>query len=345
MRRIRLVPDDTRLPFFRYRWIAFAWSFFVLGATVLMVATVGLNYGIDFRGGILLEVRTPGPADLGRMRSTLGELDLGEVALQEAGAPDEVLIRVESQEGGEAAQRNAIETIKHALDGAMGGGLTWQRAEFVGPKVSSELLMNGVYAVLLSLAGVFAYLWFRFEWQYSVGAIAALAHDVSATIGIYAITGFEFNLTSLAVVLTIMGYSLNDTVVIFDRVRENLRRYKAMPIEQLLDRSLNETLARTLMTALTTILALAPLWLIGGDVIREFALVMLWGVVIGTYSTVYIATPVLYYLNLRAAKAQDAGPARGKGGSAAAGGGSSGGGAAAKKPAAAAPSAPALPQG
>jgi preprotein translocase subunit SecF len=337
MRRLRLVRDDTRLPFFRYRWIAFGWSFFVLAVTVLVVPTVGLNYGIDFRGGILLEVRAPGPADLAKMRETLGGLELGEVALQEAGAPEEVLIRVEAQEGGEAAQRNAIETIKVALDGALGGGLTWQRAEFVGPKVSSELLMNGVYAVLLSLAGVFAYLWFRFEWQYSVGAIAALAHDVSATIGIYAVTGFEFNLTSLAVVLTIMGYSLNDTVVIFDRVRENLRRYKAMPVEELLDRSLNETLARTLMTALTTILALAPLWLIGGDVIRDFALVMLWGVVIGTYSTVYIATPVLYYFNLRAVKAGGAGPSPAKQQQPAA--------AAAPKPPATTPSAPALRQG
>jgi preprotein translocase SecF subunit len=302
--RIRLVPDNTTFPFFRFRWVAIVWSFIVLAATIVMVPTIGLNYGIDFRGGILLEIRTPGPADLAGMRSALGELDLGEVALQEAGSPEQVLIRVEAQPGGEVAQRQAIEHIKEVLNQKVGEGILYQRSEFVGPKVSSELLMNGVYAVLLSLAGVFAYLWFRFEWQFSIGAISALVHDVSATIGIYAISGIEFNLTSLAAVLTIMGYSLNDTVVIFDRVRENLRRYKTMPIEQLLDLSLNETLARTLMTALTTLIALVPLWLFGGEVIRGFTIVMIWGVVIGTYSTVYIATPVLYYFNLRSLAAE-----------------------------------------
>jgi preprotein translocase SecF subunit len=311
--RIRLIRDGTRIPFFRYRWIAFIWSFIVLVAAAVMVATIGLNYGIDFRGGILLEIHTPGPADLQGMRSTLSDLDLGEVALQEAGSPDQVLIRVEAQPGGEAGQRRAIEHIKEALNQKFGEGILYQRSEFVGPKVSAELLMNGVYAVLLSLAGVFAYLWFRFEWQFSTGAIAALVHDVSATIGIYAVSGIEFNLTSLAAVLTIIGYSLNDTVVIFDRVRENLRRYKAMPIEQLLDLSINETLARTLMTALTTLIALIPLWLFGGEVIRGFTIVMIWGVIIGTYSTIYIATPVLYYFNLRStASAEPAAVAKSK---------------------------------
>lgn len=304
MRRPRLVPDGTRFPFFRYRWIAFAWSLFVLVATVALIATSGLNYGIDFRGGILLDVKTPGPADLGAMRSTLAGLDLGEVALQEAGGPDQVLIRVEQQEGNEDAQRQAIERIKGALDQGVGQGLVYQRAEFVGPRVSAELLQNGVWAVLISLAGIIVYLWFRFEWQYGLGAVAALAHDVSATMGIYAVTGIEFNLTSLAAVLTIMGYSLNDTVVIFDRVRENLRRYKAMSIEEIIDRSTNETLARTLMTSLTTLLALVALYLFGGGVIRDFTIIMIWGVIIGTYSTFYIATPVLYYLNLRATAQQ-----------------------------------------
>ena len=304
MRRPRLVPDGTRIPFFRYRWIAFAWSLFVLVATLALIPTVGLNYGIDFRGGILLEVKTPGPADLGTMRSTLGTLGLGEVTLQDAGGPDQVLIRVEQQEGNEDVQRQAIERIKVALDQRVGPGMVYQRAEFVGPRVSEELLQNGLWAVLISLAGIIVYLWFRFEWQYGLGAVAALAHDVSATMGIYAVTGIEFNLTSLAAVLTIMGYSLNDTVVIFDRVRENLRRYKAMSIEEIIDRSTNETLARTLMTSLTTLLALIALYLFGGDVIRDFTVIMIWGVIIGTYSTFYIATPVLYYLNLRSVAQQ-----------------------------------------
>ncbi len=301
MRHPRLVPDNTAIPFFRYRWIAFVWSLVVLVATVILVATSGLNLGIDFRGGVLLEVRTPGPADLSLMRTTLGGLDLGEVSLQTAGGDDQVMIRAKAPEGDEVAQRQAVERIKGALDQQLGSGLVYQRAEFVGPKVSAELLLNSVWAVLFSMVGVLLYLWFRFEWQYGVGAIASLVHDVSATIGIYAITGLEFNLTSVAAVLTIVGYSLNDTVVIYDRVRENLRRYKTMPLAELLDRSINETLARTMMTSLTTLVALVPLWLFGGEVIRGFTIIMIWGVVIGTYSTVYIATPILYYLNLRTA--------------------------------------------
>ena len=301
MRRPRLVPDGTKIPFFRYRWIAFGWSLFVLVATILLVAVNGLNFGIDFKGGVLLEVKTPGAADLATMRSTLDELDLGEVSLQTAGADDQVMIRAKAPEGDETAQRAAVEQIKGALDAKLGGGLTYRRAEFVGPRVSEELLINSIWAVLISMLGVLLYLWFRFEWQYGIGAIASLIHDVSATIGIYAISGIEFNLTSVAAVLTIVGYSLNDTVVIYDRVRENLRRYKAMPLPALLDRSINETLARTLMTSLTTLVALLPLWLFGGDVIQGFTIIMIWGVLIGTYSTIYIATPVLYYLNLRTA--------------------------------------------
>jgi preprotein translocase SecF subunit len=299
MRRPRLVPDNTKVPFFRFRWIAFGWSLFVLVGTIILVAVSGLNLGIDFKGGVLLEVRTPGPADLATMRSVLGEIDIGEVSLQTAGSDDQVMIRAKAPEGDEQAQREAVERIKATLDQKLGSGLSYQRAEFVGPRVSEELLTNSVWAVLISLLGVLLYLWFRFEWQYGVGAIASLIHDVSASIGIYALTGIEFNLTSVAALLTIVGYSLNDTVVIYDRVRENLRRYKAMPLEQLLDRSINETLARTLMTSLTTFLALLALYFFGGEVIRGFTIIMLWGVIIGTYSTIYIATPVLYYLNLR----------------------------------------------
>lgn len=299
MKRPRLVPDGTRIPFFRYRWIAFVWSLVVLALTVLLIATAGLNLGIDFKGGILLEVRTPGPADLGSMRAALGGLGFGEVALQDAGSDRDVLVRVALPEGGAEAQRAAIEQIKAALDPLVGAGVEYRRAEFVGPRVSRELFVGGIYAVVISLLGVLVYLWFRFEWQYGIGAIAALLHDVSAAVGLYALTQIEFNLTSLAALLTIVGYSLNDTVVIYDRVRENLRKYKAMPIEELLDRSINETLARTMSTSLTTLLALVALFVIGGEVIRGFTIIMIWGVFVGTYSTIYIATPILYYLNLR----------------------------------------------
>jgi preprotein translocase subunit SecF len=299
MRRLRLVRDDTRIPFFRYRWIAFAWSAIVLLATVALVGTVGLNLGIDFKGGILLELRTPEPADLAAMRSRLGSLGLGEVALQDAGTPRDVMIRVAQPEGGEEAAKAAIAQVRAALDELVGPEIEYRRSEFVGPRVSRELFIGGIWAVVISLGGVLLYLWVRFEWQYGIGAIASLLHDVSAAVGLYALLQIEFNLTSLAAILTIVGYSLNDTVVIYDRVRENLRKYKTMPIEQLLDRSINETLARTLSTSLTTLLALLPLWLFGGEVIGGFTIIMIAGVVIGTYSTVYIAVPVLYYLNLR----------------------------------------------
>jgi preprotein translocase subunit SecF len=243
------------------------------------------------------------------MREVLGGLGLGEVALQTVGEATDVMIRVERQEGTEEAQRQAVETIKAALDSAFGAGIDYRRAEFVGPRVSRELFIGGIYAVLISLVGVLIYLWFRFEWQYGIGAIAALLHDVSAAVGLYALTQIEFNLTSLAALLTIVGYSLNDTVVIYDRVRENLRKYKSMPIEELLDRSINETLARTLATSLTTLLALVALFAIGGEVIRGFTIIMIWGVFVGTYSTIYIATPILYYLNLRRSVEAPATPA------------------------------------
>ena len=247
------------------------------------------------------------PADFALMRSTLGALDLGEISLQTAGADDDVMIRAKAPRATKRPSAQAVERIKGALDQAAG-----QRAHLPARRVCRPQGQRRAVDATASgrswsrMLGVLLYLWFRFEWQYGVGAIASLIHDVSATIGIYALTGIEFNLTSVAAVLTIVGYSLNDTVVIYDRVRENLRRYKAMPLDQLLDRSINETLARTLMTSLTTLVALVALYFFGGEVIRGFTIIMIWGVVIGTYSTIYIATPVLYYLNLRTGSAEKA---------------------------------------
>ena len=295
--RLRLVPDGLNIPFFRYRWPFFAWSGFVLVATFLLIAINGLNFGIDFKGGTVLEVQTQGPADLAKMRSTVDGLGLGSSELQTAGSNRDVLIRLEASPD-QNQEKERIAKVKDALNAAF-DGIVYQRQEFVGPKVSSELLLNGIWAVLISVVGVLAYLWFRFEWQYGIGALTALVHDVSTGLGIYAVTGIEFNLTSIAALLMIVGYSLNDTVVIYDRIRENLRRYKAMPMEQLLDRSVNETMARTLATTLTTLLALIALAVLGGPVIRDFTVIMIVGVVVGVYSTIYIAAPVLYYLNLR----------------------------------------------
>jgi preprotein translocase SecF subunit len=297
--RLRLVPDGLNIPFFRYRWPFFIWSALVLLATAVMITVNGLNFGIDFKGGTVIEVQMPGPADLGAMRTTIDGLGLGAAELQTAGSDRDVLIRMEASQD-QNEQRERIELVKTTLDQTFGEGIVYKRQEFVGPKVSNELLMNGVWAVLISVVGVLAYLWFRFEWQYGVGALAALVHDVSAGLAIYAFTGMEFNLTSIAALLMLVGYSLNDTVVIYDRVRENLRRYKAMPIEQLLDRSVNETMARTLATLVTTLLALIALFVLGGPVVRDFTVIMILGVIVGVYSTIYIAAPVLYYLNLRA---------------------------------------------
>jgi preprotein translocase SecF subunit len=297
--RLRLVPDGLNIPYFRYRWPFFVWSAVVLIATAVMVTVNGLNFGIDFKGGTVIEVEMPGPADISAMRSTIDALGLGAAELQTAGSDRDVLIRMESTED-QNEQRARIEQVKTSLNERFGEGIVYKRQEFVGPKVSNELLMNGVWAVLISVIGVLFYLWFRFEWQYGIGALAALVHDVSAGIAIYAFTGMEFNLTSIAALLMLVGYSLNDTVVIYDRVRENLRRYKAMPIEQLLDRSVNETMARTLATLFTTLLALVALFVLGGPVVRDFTVIMILGVIVGVYSTIYIAAPVLYYLNLRA---------------------------------------------
>ena len=299
MRSFRLIPDDTRIQFVRYRYWAYAFSGALILLTLILVPTKGLNYGIDFQGGLLIEVGMPGPADLGAMRATLGGLDLGEVALQEFGGPENVLIRIERQAGGEAGQLAAVERVKAALAERFGDDIDYRRVEFVGPKVSGDLLWAGAQATVYALLAILAYVWFRFEWQFAVGAVVALIHDALTTLGLFALFGLEFNLTTIAAILTIIGYSVNDTVVIYDRIRENLRRFKNMPLPELIDRSVNETLARTIMTSLTVLLALIALVAFGGPVIRDFTIAMLWGVVIGCYSTVYVASPMILHLNLR----------------------------------------------
>jgi preprotein translocase subunit SecF len=266
---------------------------------LILLPTKGLNFGIDFQGGILIEVGMPGPADLAGMRETLGGLGLGEVALQEFGGPENVLIRIERQPGGEAGQLAAVERVRAALAERFGDDVDYRRVEFVGPKVSEDLLWAGTQATVYALLAILAYVWFRFEWQFAVGAIVALIHDAVTTLGLFSLLGLEFNLTTIAAILTIIGYSVNDTVVIYDRIRENLRRFKNMPLAELIDRSINETLARTIMTSGTVLLALIALVLFGGPVIRDFTIAMLWGVVIGVYSTVYVASPIILHLNLR----------------------------------------------
>ncbi len=299
LRSFRFIPDDTRIPFVRYQYLAYAVSSALILLTLILLPIRGLNLGIDFKGGSLIEVGMPGPADLAAMRSTLDSLGLGDVALQEFGTPSDVLIRIARQTGDEPAQLAAVNKVKAALADHFGQDLSYRRVEFVGPKVSADLLWGGTQAMAYALLAILAYVWFRFEWQFAVGAVVALIHDAVTTIGVFALFGMEFNLTTIAAILTIIGYSINDTVVIYDRVRDNLRRYKAMPLPDVIDRSVNETLARTVMTSLTTVLALVALVLFGGPVVRGFTIAMIWGVVVGTYSSVYVASPMIIHLNLR----------------------------------------------
>jgi preprotein translocase subunit SecF len=382
---LKLVPDNINLAFVKRRKIFFVISAVLFIAAVASTFLQGLNFGIDFKGGILIEARNKsGPADIAAMRTQLGALGLGEVSLQTFGEPSDVLIRVEKQAGDEKAQAQAIRRIKDVFsflatatepepkfvrgqpmvltgklnrpgttlatiearlaklalgkistthDAASGavtiviptqyaGGdsetaaidkqnqaltkvrdalsvVTYRRTEFVGPQVGGELIESGIWAVVLALFGILVYVWFRFEWQFSVAAILALTHDILLTLGFFAELELEFNLSTVAAVLTIAGYSINDTVVVFDRVRENLRKYKKMPLPELMNKSINETLSRTVITSVTTMLAILALVILGGQVIRDFSLALVWGVLIGTYSSICLAVPLLLYFKIR----------------------------------------------
>lgn len=293
MKLLKLVPDSTNIQFIRRRFVAFAFSSLLILGSVGLYFGQGLNLGIDFLGGILIEARTDGPADIAAFRNDLGGLGLGEVSIQEFGSTNDVLIRIQRQDGDGNAQQAAIEAAKKAL----GDRVTeYRRTELVGPTVGSELQEAATYAVLASMVAMLVYIWFRFEWQFGVGAVLALAHDVIATIGLFALFQFEFNLATVAAILTIAGYSINDTVVVFDRVREDMRRYKTMPYEELFNNAINRTLSRTVVTSLTTMLALLALFVFGGEVIRGFSVALIWGVLIGTYSSIALAVPFLLYV-------------------------------------------------
>ena len=297
MKLLRIVPDDTKFDFMRFRRISFPLSAAMSILAITLYFFHGLNFGIDFKGGLLIEVKTISgqPADLASMRSTLGGLGLGEVQLQQFGAPDDVLIRVGEQPGGDEAQQAAVAKVR----GALGTNLNYQRVEVVGPRVSGELLSYGVIGLMLAILCILVYLWFRFEWQFALGAMIANVHDIVLTIGFMSITRIDFDLTSIAALLTILGYSLNDTVVIYDRIREMLRRYKKMPMPELLNASVNQTLSRSVITHLTVSLALLALLLFGGQAIHSFTATMMFGVVlVGTYTSVFIASPILIYLGV-----------------------------------------------
>lgn len=292
---IRFIPEKTKFRFIRYRIPALVMSGVVLLATIGLVAAHGLNLGIDFTGGALIEMRTEQPADLAQLRPLLNAQGFGEVSLQNFGDSHDVLIRIQA---GEENHVTVVEKAKTVLIQALGTPV-FRRVEFVGPTVGRELMRGGVLALGLSLIAMAMYIWFRFEWQYGVGGILALLHDAIAVVGFYAITGLDFGLPAIAAILTIIGYSINDSVVIYDRIRENMRKYKKMPLDELIDLSVNETLSRTILTGGTVLLSTMALVLFGGEVIRSFSLAMAFGVVVGTYSSIYISATVLIYLNLR----------------------------------------------
>lgn len=300
-RPLRIIPHGTNIPFVSNRNKAFAFSVVLMILSLGAIVVNGLNFGIDFRGGILMEIKTPEPADIEALRTKLGNLDLGEVNIQEFGEVDDVLIRIQRQDGSEAEQLTAVERVKTAL----GEGIEYRRTEFVGPTVGEELKEAGLIAVICALTAIMIYIWFRFEWQFGVCALIALSHDVLSTLGLFALNGHEFNLPTVAAILTIAGYSINDTVVVFDRVRENFRKYKKMTFADLFNLSINETLSRTTMTSFTTVLALVAIYFFGGAVLADFALAMIWGVVIGTYSSIFVAVPLLLYMQPRRGEDED----------------------------------------
>ncbi|MPY75661.1 MAG: protein translocase subunit SecD [Alphaproteobacteria bacterium] len=292
---VRLFPDGTKIQFMRARYFGIGMSILLSLASVVLFINPGLNYGIDFRGGIQMEVATQGPADLAKLRSTLDTVGVGEVSLQEFGSASRVLIRAERQTGGEEAQDAAVEKMKKAISGAQPGA-TFERTEMVGPKVSGELAEAGVLSVVLASLAMLAYIWFRFDWPFAVGAIATLILDVTKTVGFFALTGMDFNLTAIAALLTLIGYSVNDKVVVYDRMRENMRLYKQMSLRDLIDKSINETLARSLYTSVTAFLSLLPMAIAGGSAVESFAVPMLFGIFIAASSSVFIAAPILLFL-------------------------------------------------
>lgn len=293
---INLIPDNTKIPFMSWRRYAFVLSALLSLAACVLFFTIEMNYGIDFRGGTSIEIQAKnGTADSGDVRTRLGEMNLGDVQVQEFGSPSELLIRIEGQNLGDQAEQSVVDKVHLELD----EDYDFRRVESVGPTVSGELAWNGAMGILASMVAMLLYIWFRFEWQFGLGAVLSTAHDVTMMVGLYVVTGLEFNLTSIAAILTIVGYSINDTVVVYDRVRENLRKYKRMPIEELLDLSMNQTLSRTILTGVTTLLALIALYIWGGDVIQSFVFAMIFGILVGTYSSVFVAGPLLILFKLR----------------------------------------------
>ena len=301
--RLKLVPADTKLDFFKLANVTFGASALAMVASIIMFISLGLNYGIDFRGGTTIRTDAQNAVDVGAYRAAIDPLNLGDVSVTQIFDPvnaelNAAQIRFEAQEGEEAVTVEVVRAVQEALR-AVDATMTFPQVESVGPEVSGELVQSAIIAVLSAIAAVLFYIWLRFEWQFSVGAIVALVHDIVITIGIFSLLQIKFDLAIIAALLTIVGYSLNDTVVVFDRVRENLRKYKKRDLKDVLNLSINETLGRTVMTSVTTLIALISLFVLGGDVIHGFVFAMIWGVIIGTYSSVFVASAILLRLGVK----------------------------------------------
>ncbi|MBL8692371.1 MAG: protein translocase subunit SecF [Rhodospirillaceae bacterium] len=296
---IRLLTKVPKVDYFRFHKLCFALSIVLCVISVISIATRGLNYGVDFAGGILIEVRTPTAPDLAKMRSDIGALNLGDVALQDFGASNDVLIRIERQTGGEDAEMAAVQKVRETLAKTLGSSVEYRRVEVVGPKVGGELIQDGILAVTLSLVGIMGYMAFRFGWRAGAAGVIAILHDCLTTVGLFSVTGLQFDLNVLAAVVTIAGISINDTVVIDDRIRENSRKFKRMDFRELINLSVNQTMARTVVTNGLVFLATFALVVFGGPVLFGFSFAMLWGVIAGTYSTIYVAAPLEWYLSNR----------------------------------------------
>ena len=302
--RLKLVPEETNFDFFKHATLTFGASCVAMVLSLVVWALLGLNFGIDFQGGTTIRTQSTEPVDVGAYRAAIERLDLGDVAISEvfdpSFGPDEnvAMIRIQAQDGQESMSAETIAEVEAALQ-QVDPSITFPSVESVGPKVSGELIQTAFLAVAASLAAILFYIWLRFEWQFALGAVAALFHDVILTIGIFAALQIRFDLATIAAVLTIIGYSINDTVVIFDRLRENLIKYKQRALRDIMNLSVNETLSRTIMTSGTTLIALLALLILGGDVIRGFVFAIFWGVIVGTYSSVFVAKNIVLYLGVK----------------------------------------------
>lgn len=299
---IPLVPHDTKIDFFGHRLYAFIASMIIIGGSILCMSIKGLNLGIDFTGGTLIEIQTPVDPDMAALRTKLHHLNLGEISLQEFGDKRSLMLRLQNQKGDEKAQASAIAQVHTVLDETFGANtVDYRRTEYVGPQVGGELKQAGLTAIIFAIGCIMAYIWLRFNWQYSIGAVLALIHDVVGIMGLFSLTQMAFDLSTLSAILLVAGYSINETVIIFDRIRETLRKYRKMLIQDVINTSINSTLPRTLMTSGSTLLALLALWLFGGEVIRSFVSALFLGILIGTHSSYFVSAPSLYYLKLRRA--------------------------------------------